>query len=337
MASWKPVSRRPSLRYACGLLLALGACGGDDTGGPGDPTAPPTGGSGGSWASLAPMTEPRQEVGVAVVQNRIFVAGGFRGDGSTARTLEAYDVSANAWTVLAPMPAAVNHPGAAAVNGRVYVIGGALGSGASTDAVQEYDPLRNDWGLKTPMPTARNAVVTGVHGGRIYVAGGTPGGRELAAYDPAADRWESLPLMPTPRNHLAGGIVGDRFFAIGGRPPNTLAVNEAFDVVTRTWLGRAAMPTGRSGQGAAVVRGCVYVMGGEGNSARTDGVFPHNQVYDPRSDGWTTLEPMPTPRHGIGAAAIGDRIFVPGGATVQGFGATAAHEVYTVPAGRSCE
>jgi hypothetical protein len=35
--------------------------------------------------------------------------------------------------------------------------------------------------------------------------------------------------------------------------------------------------------------------------------------------------------------AIGDRIFVPGGATQQGFGATAAHEVYTVPAGKSCE
>jgi N-acetylneuraminic acid mutarotase len=283
------------------------------------------------------MTEPRQEVGVAAVQNRIFVAGGFRGDGSTSSTLEVYDASANAWSVLAPMPVAVNHPGAAAVNGRVYVIGGSLGSGASTDAVQEYDPARNDWGLKAPMPTARNAVVAGVHGGRIYVAGGAPGGRVLEAFDPAVDRWESLPLMSTPRNHLAGGFVGDRFFAIGGRPPNTLAVNEAFDVVTRAWLGRAAMPTGRSGHGAAVVRGCVYVFGGEGNTARPDGVFPHNQVYDARSDSWATLAPMPTPRHGIGAAAIGDRIFVPGGATVQGFGATAAHEVYRVPAGRSCE
>ena len=45
---------------------------------------------------------------------------------------------------------------------------------------------------------------------------------------------------------------------------------------------------------------------------------------------------MPSPRHGIGAAVVGDRIFVPGGATVQGFGASGAHEVFDAPSGLSC-
>lgn len=317
---------------AIGMLAA--ACGTDD---PTDPDTPPSGGPGNTWSSLALMIEPRQEVGVAVIGTRVLVAGGFRANGSTANTLEIYDVAANAWSMAAPMPVAVNHPGAAAVNGGFYVVGGALASGASTNAVQEYDPARNEWALRTAMPTARNAVVTGVRGGRIYVAGGAPGGRELEAYDPVADRWETLPLMPTPRNHVAGGFVGDRLFAIGGRPPNTLATNEAFDAAARTWSARAAMPTGRSGHGAAVVRGCVYVFGGEGNAGRPDGVFPQNEAYDPRTNTWEALAPMPTPRHGIGAVAVGDRIFIPGGATVQGFGTTAAHEVYTVPAGKACE
>ena len=317
---------------AVSLFVAAG-CGSDTASEPG--TTPS--GPGNTWASLALMIEPRQEVGVAVIGTRVFVAGGFRANGTTANTLEIYDTAANAWSIAAPMPVAVNHPGAAALNGRLYVFGGALGSGASTDAVQEYDPARNEWGLKTPMPTARNAVVTGVRGGLAYVAGGAPGGRDLEAYDPVADRWERLPLMPTPRNHVAGGMVGDRLFAMGGRPPNTLAANEAYDAVSRAWSSRAPMPTGRSGHGAAVVRGCLYVFGGEGNPARSDGVFPQNEVYDPRTNTWEALAPMPTPRHGIGAVAIGDRIFIPGGATVAGFGATAAHEVYTVPAGRSCE
>jgi N-acetylneuraminic acid mutarotase len=143
--------------------------------------------------------------------------------------------------------------------------------------------------------------------------------------------------MPTPRNHVAGAIVGDRLFAIGGRPPNTLAVNEAFDVASGAWAARAALPTGRSGHGAAVVRGCVYVFGGEGNPSRPDGVFPQNEVYDPRTDRWESLAPMATPRHGIGAVTVGDRIVIPGGATQQGFGASAANEVYTPPAGKSCE
>jgi N-acetylneuraminic acid mutarotase len=85
-----------------------------------------------------------------------------------------------------------------------------------------------------------------------------------------------------------------------------------------------------------VVQGCLYVLGGEGNANLPSGVFPQNEVYDPRTDVWETLTPMATPRHGIGAAVLGDRIFVPGGANVQGFGATAAHEAFTVPFGKSC-
>ena len=46
---------------------------------------------------------------------------------------------------------------------------------------------------------------------------------------------------------------------------------------------------------------------------------------------------MPTPRHGIGAAVIGDRIYLPGGANVQGLATVATHEAYVVPAGKSCE
>jgi hypothetical protein len=45
---------------------------------------------------------------------------------------------------------------------------------------------------------------------------------------------------------------------------------------------------------------------------------------------------MAAPRHGIGAAVLGERIFVPGGAAVQGFGAVDTHQLFTIPADRSC-
>jgi N-acetylneuraminic acid mutarotase len=142
--------------------------------------------------------------------------------------------------------------------------------------------------------------------------------------------------MPTPRNHVAAGAVGTRVFFVGGRPPTTLAVLEAFDTATGAWSALARMPTGRSGHAAAVVRGCLYVFGGEGNTASPSGVFPQAEVYDPRTNAWTSLAPMPTPRHGIGAAVLGDAIYIPGGAGVQGFGVTSAHEVFT-PGARSCQ
>jgi hypothetical protein len=39
---------------------------------------------------------------------------------------------------------------------------------------------------------------------------------------------------------------------------------------------------------------------------------------------------MPTPKHGIWASVVGSTIYLPGGATAQGLGATASQESFTV-------
>jgi N-acetylneuraminic acid mutarotase len=291
----------------------------------------------GTWVSLAPLPEARQEVGVAELQGRIYVVGGYRPDHSSANTVEVYDPGSDRWTMAAPLPEGVNHPAAAVVGERLYVVGGDNGRG-SVATNFEYDPRSDSWTARTPMPTARSAPMAAVIGGRIYVAGGAPGsvGRTLEAYDPGTDRWTSLPPMPTARNHVAGGAIGGRLYVVGGRPPNTLDALEIFDPAAASWATGAPMPTGRSGHAAAVVRGCLYVFGGEGNANTPSGVFSEAEVYDPGSGTWTALAPMPSPRHGIGAAVIGDRIFVPGGASVQGFGAVGTHDAFLVPSGQRC-
>jgi len=287
--------------------------------------------------AAAPLLEPRQEVGVAELLGRVYVVGGYHQDHSTANTVEVYDPAAARWSFAAPMPRTVNHPMVAVLAERLYVLGGDSGGGALS-TTQEYDPRTNTWALRAPMPTPRFAGLAAVIGSRVYVVGGAPAaaGRVVEAYEPAADRWLPQTPMPTPRNHAAGGVIGGRLHVVGGRPPNTLAVHEVFDPVTGSWSPRAAMPTGRSGHAGAVVRGCLYVFGGEGNPATASGVFAQNEVYDPRRDTWQALSPMVTPRHGIGAAVLGDRAYVPGRATVEGFGATGVHEFFTVPAGRTC-
>ena len=81
---------------------------------------------------------------------------------------------------------------------------------------------------------------------------------------------------------------------------------------------------------AAVIGSRIYVAGGS-PAGRT------LEAYDPRSNTWESLTPMATPRHGIGAAVLGGLVYVPGGATVQGFGATGVHEVFTAPTAKSCQ
>ena len=63
-----------------------------------------------------------------------------------------------------------------------------------------------------------------------------------------------------------------------------------------------------------------------------NGVFPDTDVYDPLADMWRVMAPMRTPRHGTGAAGVGNKLYVPGGATAQGGGtATAILEAFTLP------
>jgi N-acetylneuraminic acid mutarotase len=280
----------------------------------------------GSWVSLASLPDPRQEVGVAVLDGRIYVAGGLpRSD-----ALQEYDAATDTWRQRARLPIAVDHPAMAAVAGRIYVIGGYTDSGDSA-AVYEYDRAGDRWTQRTSMPTARGAPAAAVIAGRIYVVGGTSATqRDLEAYDPATDSWTRLPPMPTGRNHLAAGALQGRLYAAGGRPGN-LGVLEVFDPATNLWTTRAPMPTPRSGHAGAVVSDRLYTFGGEGNPASPIGIFREAEVYDPVTDSWRSLDPMPTPRHGVGAAANGNRLYVPAGATQAGGGTqTGAHEAFVV-------
>ena len=57
-------------------------------------------------------------------------------------------------------------------------------------------------------------------------------------------------------------------------------------------------------------------------------VFADSWVYDPATDDWEALPPMPTARHGLGAAALNDRIHVFGGGLKTGGNAASdIHEV----------
>jgi hypothetical protein len=87
------------------------------------------------------------------------------------------------------------------------------------------------------------------------------------------------------------------------------------------------LPTARSGHGAVLYRGKIFVMGGEG----TNRVYGQNEAYDIDKDSWESYAPMTTPRHGLGAVAIGDFIHVAGGGPVMGGNfQSAVHEAFTL-------
>jgi N-acetylneuraminic acid mutarotase len=316
------------------VWVALSLAGVWAQGGPGLPQAKDIG----EWIPIAPLLVPRQEVGVAALDEKVYVIAGTQG-GIRISSAEVYDPVTRKWALIASLPApALDHVGAAAVGGKLYAIGGFADS-ALVRTLFEYDPASNRWTRKADMPTPRGAVGVAVIGGKVYVAGGyasyTAGNSvtDFARYDPATDRWETLPPMPTPRDHFAAVALGGRFHAIGGRRltgnagPN-VGVHEVFDPATGRWSTLAPLPTPRSGHGAGTLRGRIQVFGGEGNPNRPEGTFAENEEYDPETNTWAALAPMALPRHGTGGAVIGDLLFVPGGGPRERFSDTAEADVF---------
>src|SRR5208282_4366874 len=77
----------------------------------------------------------------------------------------------------------------------------------------------------------------------------------------------------------------------GGAPAEGAVTNAvwAYNAQTDTWSAQAAMPTARSGTGAAVENNIVYVIGGgDGIGDRLDNV----EAYNPATDTWTEEAPL---------------------------------------------
>jgi N-acetylneuraminic acid mutarotase len=91
----------------------------------------------------------------------------------------------------------------------------------------------------------------------------------------------------------------------------------------------------RTGAGAAVVNGIVYVTGGNQRYNTTDNGFSYKSVnateaYNPATDTWTLKAPMPTSRDDFGVAVYQNKIYCIGGESVSATGShtTNANEVY---------
>jgi N-acetylneuraminic acid mutarotase len=121
-------------------------------------------------------------------------------------------------------------------------------------------------------------------------------------------------------------VIGGRFLQM----TNNTGTHEVYDPKTDSWEEAAPLPTPRSGTAGAVLDNKILVMGGEMDPDSNTGTFKENEAYDPATDSWTTLAPLPTPRHGFGAGVFDGSLYTPGGAPTNGGGQQSdVNEVFT--------
>lgn len=239
----------------------------------------------------------------------------------------SYAFPQGAWTGRAPIPTARLGAAAGVINGRLYVAGGCCITFGFPftrfNVLEVYDPATNTWTTKTPMPHAVYAAATGVINGKLYVAGGqadpTNGNNvtDLQIYDPVTDSWTNGHPLPAGRSGANAGVINGKLYVAGGATPENIGeVNTAlvYDPATDTWTSVAPMVNPRVSAGTAVINGILYLVGGLAELNPFTGI-PVNTVdsYNPATDTWTTLAPMPTTRFGLVAGAIGGKLYAAGG------------------------
>ncbi len=219
------------------------------------------------------------------------------------------------------------------MNGRLYSLGGQT-SGADTNRVFELDPTagtNGTWRELMAMPTARGAGAVGGDRRQDLRRGGAPPARETRSRSTtsATTRGRRCPICRgvADRNHIAATAIGGKIYVAGGRyngggfgDPRTDSL-DIFDPAHRA-PGRPARACSRprGGVNGVAANGCFFVWGGEGQGiGEPNDVFPDHDVYNPRTNTWTQLLPLPTPIHGVtGAAFVGGLIYMPGGGIASG-------------------
>jgi DNA-binding CsgD family transcriptional regulator/N-acetylneuraminic acid mutarotase len=127
----------------------------------------------------------------------------------------------------------------------------------------------------------------------------------------------TLLLLPTLRREEEAVAAAN---PISDRPATSVA---SARVETSRWTHLADLPAPRARLALAVYDERLYAIGGD----REAGVTGQVDIYSPDTDTWSAGTPQPTPVSNIGAAVVGDRIYVPGGC-IGLTGATDQVQVY---------
>ncbi len=258
-----------------------------------------------------------------------------------------------------------------ALAGATAALGGCSGADTTADAsaaASGAGGVAARWAEDVPLPERRTEVSATTDGRYVYLAGGfgPPEGEERATsprtlwrFDPAGGEWRALTEIPEGVHHAPFQHHEGRLYILGGFRETSfdpIGNVRIYDLDTDAWSEGVPMPTPRGAAGWAVLDGRIHVLGGNAAGAAAvegragvrileDRSVNVHEAYDPATDSWVELAPLPTPRNHLGATTAGGRIHAVLGRAEDDYMLT-SHEIYDpatdtwsegppVPTGRS--
>ena len=265
------------------LCLLLFACNDAPPVTPPPTTPPPANGDTLTWSPKADAPLPLFEAQGGVAGGKLYIFGGYDSEAIEATPRSSvYDPATEGWRALAAMPEAITHAGNAVVGETFYLAGGFLGDhpGPSTNQVWVYDTLTDTWSEGPALPAKRG-------GGALVALGRTL--------------------------HFFGGVVRE-----GGEYLEDTGDHWVLGLDDPTgWEAAPPMPNPRNHITGVALNGKAYAIGGQHLGNEETGNQVTVQAFDPSTNAWTELAPLPLPLSHTEASSFvrNGRILVVGGVT----------------------
>ncbi len=189
------------------------------------------------WTPGPALPRRRGDASAAVLNNRLYVAGGVVNSSTITESMLFLDQN-NEWQPTAPMETARAQLRLVATEHHLYAIGGRADGPAMTN-VERYDPDSDTWRTLRPLTEARAG--SGVVAARI-------------------------------RNRRVLVAVGGAVFNAVGEPIGGLRTTEVFDIEDETWTTLDVLLPERRGSFGCVVDKAGAVLAISGGTRSDDGV-----------------------------------------------------------------
>ncbi len=129
--------------------------------------------------------------------------------------------------------------------------------------------------------------------------------------------WTVMTPMPTARSHYGLAMTGGQIYCYGGSQNWTsnymTRVHERYSPATNSWTTLAPMLYPRKAFASGAVGGYLYASGGIDSSLLSTPPSNRHERYDPGSNIWVSLAPLPKPVYGCVGVGYGSYFYVVGG------------------------
>ncbi|MBI5852477.1 MAG: hypothetical protein HZB39_15805 [Planctomycetes bacterium] len=289
------------------------------------------------------MTTPRAlAFATRLSDGRVLVCGGVDATGVVLASAEVFDPATNTFTPTGSMTVArAAFDGTILADGRVMVAGGtttladavaALSN--AQDTVEIWSPTSGTWTRVASMGDRLLAPdLTLLTTGSVLLSGGfdvnslfgfpLPVGSITTCrrYNPTTNIWSSAAAMTASRGAHGFNTVrlGDgRVLVTGGATSGpdltqaaSIASAEVYNPTTNSWFSLPAMAAPRAIHSATLtLSGKVLIAGGAGGTLTAPIETASVQLFDPATNGWSTLGNLVTARAGHAGALTDDGLIV---------------------------